>query len=209
MTKEQFFIGLAVCMSAISLLAGVQNNSPLTDTSALKIEVDTLKNKLEAQQQAFTNLQSGYYKLAGQFYYTQSKFSSGTFSSTSTGFQLIGTSYGNLLVSLKNVEKFGDGYRLTFSFGNPTSIGISGLKGKITWQPATDYPKYYSDTNYKQEIDQKTHTKDFQVLSELYPGAWNTVSVTIGPANEENIGEIGVGNLEAATVLARSINLPN
>jgi len=217
MTKEQFFIGLAVCMSALSLYVVLENTAPQNvgpissqpATNLLNSEINGLRATLQTQQQTLTDFQTEFNKLHSQFLYSQNQFSVGIFSPTDQGFQLIRSTYGNLLVSLVNTEKLGDGYKLTFNFGNPTSMTISGLKGKISWQPTTDYQKYMDDPNYMKEINQKTNSKEFQILSNLLPGAWNTISITIGPANEQTIGEIDISNLQSDQVRMRPIRLPN
>lgn len=130
------------------------------------------------------------------------------FMPTAQGYSRISTDLGDVLVSLKNTEKFGDGYKLTFEIGNPMSLTISGLKGKISWGPSIDAEKYNSDSKYKQEIDKNTKIKDFEVLNQLFPGAWNEVKVAVGPAKEDQIGRILVGSFITDKIYMRKVSSP-
>jgi hypothetical protein len=130
----------------------------------------------------------------------QQQHSQGTFTTTDSSFQLIETSYGRLLVSLQNSEKQGDGYRLSFHFGNPTTMTITDIKGKIVWKPLIDYKKYYTDAVYREDMNKKTREKEFSLTKDLLPGSWNKTSITIGPATEETIGEIELKELSSGAV---------
>jgi hypothetical protein len=202
-TKEQFFVGLAVCISILSLYRSTIREVPPQNIDSMKAEIENQKTSIDNLKNQINTLSDDFMKF-GYDYYT-SNASSASFTPTDSTFFPIRTAYGNLMVSLENTEKLGDGYKLIFSFGNPTSMSISDLKGKITWRPRVDYKKYYGDMNYKNEIDQKTHSKEFSVLSDLYPGAWNENSITIGPATEDEIGEISISDLQAPKVSMRTL----
>lgn len=195
MKKETVLSGLALLVASLALLASLQKtethrpSDPNADIVALQKDFDSLKTRVN--------------ELWIERLFASHKEAS--FNTTSQGFSLIETQYGNLMVSLKNTEKYGDGYKLTFEIGNPTSLTISGLSGEIEWQPLIDYKRYYDDENYKKETDEKTKSKKFHILSDLYPGAWNVASITIGPASEETIGNITVRDLSSDTIKMRSI----
>jgi hypothetical protein len=239
MTKEQWFIGVSVCLSTISLyitlqrnpidahisssqsipsheidalradvikLQKIMQNSP--DINSVKTSIDNLatrveraQSKIDATSDTLSNLDKRLWNAVTQIFSINQRFTTiGTFNPTSAGFQFINTSYGNLLVSLKNIERLGNGYKLVFHVGNPTSVTITNLKGKISWRPVVDYQKYFADVQYQKDIDQKKRSKDFTVLSPIRPGVWNVVSIPIGPANEETIGEIELDTLDSSTV---------
>ncbi len=191
MTRKQFFIGLyaglfliglSVSMSAFALYVVMRGGQTSTTANAENNEHSS------SDIQAMLNQLKSNFDALDKDYGKHRSFDTAFFSSTDTNFHIIRTDYGNMLVSLKNVEKFGDGYRLLLALGNPTSMALNGLNGTIWWGG---------------------EKKDFQILSVLEPGAWNEVPITIGPANEKDIGMVVVGDLKTDTVRMRTVRLPN
>jgi hypothetical protein len=91
---------------------------------------------------------------------------------------------GPVLLVLENVEPYLDGFKVTLRLGNPTSAGLSGIKGKITWGRAFD-PKNPSQ-------DPQSQTKQFDDPTFFPAGAWTYLSINIGPATANQARLIGV-----------------
>lgn len=160
MKTQNFFIALAVCASILAMITA-QNKSQLQSTSELnntvdlnqiKYDLENLKSKVDRQANQVSNLTFRETIL-------EQKYSGASFTATDSSYRIINTGIGNVLVALRNVEKMGDGYKLFFQIGNPNSMTLSGLKGKISWRPTVDYKKYYADSKYSAEIDERLTKK--------------------------------------------------
>lgn len=123
------------------------------------------------------------------------------FQTSSQEFRLLKTDFGNLLVSLQNAEKFGDGYKLTFHVGNPTNMTISGVEGIIQWSPAIVKGMNYEQ--FKEKVESRTSSKSFKVSDDIYAGTWNPVTISVGPANEETIGHIVLKDIKTSSIKMR------
>ncbi len=210
MNKERAIAYLALLLSAVALNQSYQattNSGTKNENCASKEEASLLSARIGDIKQSYEQLSKSVLSLSFDYYASQNK--SAVFSPTDTGFQLLNTAYGNLLVSLKNIEKHGNGYSLIFDIGNPTSISIAGLKGRVKWGPKTDWTKYYSEPAYAEDINKKTQSKDFEVLTDIYPGSWNQETIMVGPATEEQIGGITLSNIQSSSVKMRQVHLPH
>ena len=118
-------------------------------------------------------------------------------------FQPVRTNYGVLLILYQDAQKIGNGYKLTFKIGNPYLMKFNGLKGKIEWEPKVDYERAKNDEEYSKSMTGRTHSKDFTLSTDIYAGAWNTVTINISPATEEDIGVIRLKELNSDSVLLR------
>lgn len=203
MAQEERLLSIgAVVLSCLALVVALvvalgQNLTPSTPTAPPPADIDTVKSKLDALD---TDLEALKSETNVKFADIQYEYAAAKFSSTDPNFRLLKTDYGLLMIALRGTEKSGDGYKLIFDIGNPSSITLSGLKGTITWRPAI---------GTYEEVQKKRRSKDFEVLSDIYPGAWNRVAISIGPATEETIGTIIMGGLSVNAVKMRTINIGN
>jgi len=91
---------------------------------------------------------------------------------------------GPVLLVLENMEPYLDGFKITFRLGNPTSAGLNGVKGKISWGPVFDPNKPAEDL--------QPHTKQFDDPTVFPAGAWTNLTISIGPATAAQARQIGV-----------------
>jgi ABC-type transporter Mla subunit MlaD len=103
-------------------------------------------------------------------------------------FVRVNTTSGFFLVSLKNVEPYLDGHKVTLDIGNPTTATYKNLRMKATWgskfdpQLARDDPSAYS----KWEAGLKL--KDVSVVDDVKPGAWNKITFVLAPSKPTEMG---------------------
>lgn len=215
MIKEKYLLWCAIALSILSVCISLDTNAKkAADTNVInaagsessifrdlrqqKYEIERLNNLISNAQNAISDI-----RLKNVI----AQHNSAGFEISDNSFRIIKSTYGDLLVSLRSVEKYGNGYKLVFDFGNPMALTLVGLKGKITWKPTVDWQKYFSDKTYQDEIDSKTQSKEFEILSDIYPASWNKSVITIAPANEETIGEITIEELVSKTVKMRNLPL--
>ncbi|MDE2028953.1 MAG: DUF3251 domain-containing protein [Alphaproteobacteria bacterium] len=198
MSKDKIVLYIALLLSFAAFSVSYLRSAAVGGGTNLKEEIAELSARLNKVDDQYKALSKAVLSLSFDYY--TSRNTTASFSPTDTRFQLLSSPYGNLLVSLTNIKKYGDGYKLIFSFGNPTSLIIEGVKGSVKWGPKIDWTRYYSDKAYKSNIDQNTQSKNFAILQDLYPGSWNQEAVVIGPATEEEIGNIVLSNISADSV---------
>ncbi len=91
---------------------------------------------------------------------------------------------GPVLMVLENMEPYLDGFKVTFRVGNPTSAGLIGVKGKISWGPAFDPNNPTADV--------QRHTKEFDDPRQFPAGAWTHLTINFGPATAAQARQIAV-----------------
>jgi hypothetical protein len=104
------------------------------------------------------------------------------FTPSNTGFQLINTDSGILLVSLKNIEEYADGYKITFSIGNPSTATYSNASITLTYGPKD---KKYNSIDLAHAAKYET-----DINQDLIPGYWNDVQIVLSNAKKEQLNYI-------------------
>jgi hypothetical protein len=94
---------------------------------------------------------------------------------------------GPLLVSLKNVEPYLDGYKVQLTVGNPLSLTFKGFELAATWAPrlsGTDYAGWLK----------KQKKKTFSLTQDLLSGRWNAVTLILSETKAEEVGYLEVSS---------------
>jgi len=107
--------------------------------------------------------------------------------------------FGVFLVSVKNVEPYLDGYRVTFEVGNPQYATFSNLKIKTVWGSKFEYSKATNDVNYVENYNASLKRKEFSQADKLLPGSWNKVSIVLSPAKSDELAAFSI-SFDAETV---------
>ena len=106
-------------------------------------------------------------------------------------YQRLNTNSGTFLVSLKNIERYLNGYKATISIGNISSATFKGFELTMSWAAAEPsisnanidaWTKWYNSRKTKNE----KYTQD------LVPGAWNQVEIILLPARADELGYLEV-----------------
>ncbi len=114
----------------------------------------------------------------------------------SAGYGRFSSNVGTMLARMDKIEPYLDGYTITFSIGNPSTVRLVGAEGLVKWGRDLDFndPKTLN-------LQEKT----FKVLSEFQPGSWTSFKVSIAPASPEQIRRIVLAP-KFNTVSLRSAN---
>jgi hypothetical protein len=98
------------------------------------------------------------------------------------GVQRIDTSMGSFLIGLKDVSPYLDGYKLSISIGNPSSITYTRSEITVRWV-----------------TDTLIQTSKTTIIEDLNPGYWNRAEVIISPAKADDISKLEI-TMETNTV---------
>jgi hypothetical protein len=101
----------------------------------------------------------------------------------SHGYSRLDTTGGTFLVSIKNVQPYVDGFRVTCNFGNPSSATFAGFKLKTKWGPRRDFKKMKVG-----EWEAQLREKELALTDTLRAGSWNPISFVLSPAKPEEFG---------------------
>ena len=110
----------------------------------------------------------------------------------STGFSRINSESGFFLVSLKNVEPYLDGYRVTVKVGNPLSADYSNLKFDVSWGKKYESKDAANDPKAFQNWQASLHTKEISMPDKLLSGSWNMIQLVLSPAKSDELGYISI-----------------
>jgi hypothetical protein len=103
------------------------------------------------------------------------------------GFRRIQTNNGSFLLSLKNVEPYLDGVRVTLHIGNPSAADYKGFTLEAQWGPRA--PK---DTEAWLKWYDRLTKKEFSFTDTLSAGAWNEISFVLSPVPATQFGHLQV-----------------
>jgi hypothetical protein len=120
-----------------------------------------------------------------------------TFSADSTAYRMLILPQGAFMVSMDKVTPYADGQKVTFRIGNLQSASYANPTLKLQWGKRFD-AKSMEFSKWLQSL----RSKEEHVLQTLYPGAWNTVVVTLGPSTPEEVGYVELA-MEVSTVNMR------
>jgi hypothetical protein len=169
-----FFIAVIFCL----LPAGCEQYNP--NKQAEKIEkqnkeITALKEDLE-QLRELVRLHS----------YTSLKVERNInemaiFTPSDKGYQPINTSAGPLLIALRDIKKYANGYKLTFEVGNPTLAKFGSSTAIIL------YGKSYDKSTDYNEWESNLKKLTVPINKEIIPGVWNKVVAVLSPAKEDDL----------------------
>lgn len=111
-------------------------------------------------------------------------------------FQRLNANGGTFLVSLKNIERYLNGYKVIISIGNISSAPFKGFELTMTW--ATAEPSVANFEVWRRWYETRK-TKTERYTQELVPGSWNQVEMILLPARSDELGHLRV-SLETNTV---------
>ena len=109
---------------------------------------------------------------------------------TSKSYQRIDTSIGSLLVSVKGVTPYLDGYKVTLAVGNPYDMDFKGFLVSCKWGASFTYTNGIV-SNYE-AVQNSQKSKDSQQTDVLYRGYWNAIELTIAPATADEIKNLRI-----------------
>lgn len=96
------------------------------------------------------------------------------------GFQTVYSSYGMFFVSVKDVQPYLDGYKITFEIGNPGNVTYTNPKITLKWG---------LDLN-NENLDElnKIKEREFNILKDLERGYWNKIEIFVNPLKSNELG---------------------
>jgi hypothetical protein len=95
---------------------------------------------------------------------------------------------GTFLVSLTNIEKYLNGYKVILTIGNTSSATYRGFELTLKW--STTAPE--GDINKWVEWYKARKTKTEKYTQDLVPGSWNKVEMILLPARSDELGYLEV-----------------
>jgi hypothetical protein len=110
----------------------------------------------------------------------------------SQGYSRIDSNVGPFLVSMNNIQSYGDGVRVAIEIGNLNSATYSGGRLAVTWGPRVpDFrgPETDSYADWQRKLRQDT----ISFTDVILPGAWNRVSFVLPGTNMADFGHIEIG----------------
>lgn len=140
----------------------------------------------------------------------------------SDGYQVIETSSGTFLISIKEIKPYLSGYKIVFTIGNPSLATYENAKLKVSWNRS--YKSWKEDKEYASKLAEyeksfkeyltklknkeanakipealkrptwfeERKDKEFTLLNPIAPGAWNSFEVHITPATLEQLEYVEV-----------------
>ena len=193
---EFIMIRFLACFLCLFVLTGCQDDEQVSDNRIKELEekINKLQNKIIDDEKNIQLIQDKGVLNSIDLYLLKSKFeSSAYFTPSSKGYAPVWTSAGNLLVSLYDIKKYANGYKLYLRIGNPTLATFSNVKLKSEWNKA------YSPEESYGEWQKKSKSSDIALNYNLMPGKWNTAEVVISPAKEEETGSIKI-SIDATSI---------
>ncbi|WP_225413194.1 DUF3251 domain-containing protein [Stigmatella hybrida] len=128
--------------------------------------------------------------------------SSVTLEPGSRGYSPLLSNGATFLVSLQKIAPYADGQRLTLHIGNPQSISYKQPTIYLKWgkrfeqgESPFDVESLVSHAKWEKTL----RSKEEKIITEIAPGAWNTVTITAAPATSEEIGYIELA-MDVSTV---------
>jgi hypothetical protein len=192
MYKKRFL--LLICLSVISaiLLASCSGAGSTTTTGSPttpKITVEELQEQIIRLGAEVLALQS---KLDEEYNATFDPSNLG-------GYQVINAGNGYFLVSIKDVQKYLDGCKVTLDIGNPMYATYTGFKIKARYGKRRP-----DDLSKLEEWVNSLREKEIDSTKSLKPGSWNEAVITLSPLNYDEFGHLML-SIDTNTV---SLHLP-
>lgn len=111
------------------------------------------------------------------------KESSPVLTPSDTGFHTIKTTIGYLFLSLDDIKKYANGYKIILSIGNANFSTFNDVDVTI---------------RYGKDFDKSSQIK---LIEGLYPSSWTKATVVLSPAKEDDIARFSI------TISPNKINL--
>ncbi|HVX56940.1 MAG TPA: hypothetical protein VHA37_04360 [Candidatus Saccharimonadales bacterium] len=92
------------------------------------------------------------------------------------GYVAVAVPAGSLLLSVRNVEPYLDGYKLNLDIGNPTTATFPGCALYSEWAGATNGDGSLVSTSKHEHINER-----------LLPGQWTSTEITVSPASLQQL----------------------
>lgn len=108
----------------------------------------------------------------------------------SKNYQRIDTLSGIFLISLDNVIRYGNGYKLFLRVGNISTATYKGFDFKIKYGKEFNTEEWEKDPSAYDKWEKSLKLKETSFTNELEPGVWNKIDVIIAPATSEELGHI-------------------
>jgi hypothetical protein len=107
-----------------------------------------------------------------------------SFTSSSEGFNRLDTDTGTFFVALKNIQEYANGYKVTFSVGNPDAATYDAVDLKVL------FGRTYQNTESYVEWKKSLKESKSSLKKPLLPMTWNTIDVILAPADKADIAYI-------------------
>jgi hypothetical protein len=104
---------------------------------------------------------------------------------TTKSYQRIDTSLGSLLISVKSVQPYLDGYKVTLLIGNPYAMDFNGFGVSCKWSASYVYTN--GVVANVDEVQKSEKSKNLEQIEVLRSGCWNSVELTISPATADEM----------------------
>lgn len=175
--KKNWLSLLAVVVAFISL-ADADNKVPADNNS---IQLINLESKI-------TDLDSKISSVETQLFTLRLENSPNAVLSTTTkDYDIINNKLGKFFVSVQDIKKYANGYKIILNIGNPNSVTYLDAKAILKYGPPYDNKKTFEEWQNSQKSIESAITKP------LVPGTWNKVELIAAPAKEEDLGNMYLG----------------
>lgn len=170
-----------VCITALLLSGCSPDNSGSNNKDE---EITTLNTQVSSLQNQINQLQTDLSQVSSKI--SQINESYAIFTPSSKGYVSLYANVGYFIVSLDSLKKYANGYRATFSIGNPNVMTFNGVKVQVQWGEA-----YTKDKNLNDWIN-SLKSEEVDINKPLLPGIWNRVTVVLSPATANETGFISL-----------------
>jgi hypothetical protein len=165
------------------------------EQTQLREQTSQLQSRLTALQSTVSGLSSQVAILTNRLNMQSEEWTTAEFDPTEPSYQRVDAKpgIGSFAVSVQDVQTFGDGVRIRLNLGNPSSAIVSGVELRLKYGPRAPA---MSDPNFGQEYStwlEGLQSKNQELMTDLRPGSWNPISVTLPRIDAKNFGYLEVG----------------
>ena len=119
-------------------------------------------------------------KIEGRLYETV------VFTPSDKGYLPINSTVGTLLISLADIKKYANGYKIILNIGNPTLATFNNIN--LT----ASYGKAYQEKEDVIKWEKNLKKIKIPINKPVLPGVWNKFSIVLSPAKEEDLEHIEI-----------------
>jgi len=189
--RVMLLVSLAIALGSCTMPAG-QNGEIQRAITEIQQQVSELKAQQTRQQTQISTSAWEVRKLRNAI----DAYGSATFDPVaSQGFQRLDTSLGTLVVSIENIEPYGDGVKVRASVGNLTSAAIAGADGTAkygTSSPALDFEKDDQAFEKYSSWAASLKTTPISISRDLNEGSWNSVLIVLPGIKASEFGHLEI-----------------
>lgn len=186
--KEVKIVVLGVLWAGAAVGCAQQNGSP--EAQDLRQEVVNLRNEVKTVNAELVSVRSNLLTLMLKDSRVVQLDPAG-----GSGYQTLETNVVPLLVSFEDAQPIGDGTRVKLQVGNMTTATINGLALTVSYNRRNDGAADWSSS---------VKFADSKVASDLAPGAWTNVFVSLPGIKPSDLGFLSI----QASVDNLSLRLP-